>query len=125
MTHVYGVLAVMVTVICTVAGQMLIKFELARIGEIPSYKHLWAGFFLQVLTTPWILVGLGLAFIGALSYIAALSKLPMTYIYPFASLTFPLVLIIGAWLFGEALTWQKAVGSALIVAGVGLSASSS
>ncbi|MBV9859208.1 MAG: EamA family transporter, partial [Alphaproteobacteria bacterium] len=64
------------------------------------------------------------AFIGALAYIAAISRLPITYAYPLASLSFPAVLLGGWLLFGEALTWPKALGSALIVLGVALSAAS-
>lgn len=60
---------------------------------------------------------LGLA--ALLSWLIALSRLPLTWAYPLTSLSFVVVLAGGVLLFGEPLTWPKALATGFIILGVG------
>lgn len=117
-----GALAVLATVTLAAVAQIIMKHQLGRIGPMPADVMDWPRYTFMILTNPGILLGFAMAFLGAMIYLFAISRLPVTYLYPFASISFPAILILGVLVLGEELTWQKAVGSALIVAGVALSA---
>jgi len=78
----------------------------------------------KLIMNPWILSGFAAAFLAAVSWMMAMSKLQLSYAYPFVSLTFVFVLIFSSLLFYEPVTWQKVVGLMFVVVGVCISASS-
>lgn len=71
-----------------------------------------------------IIFGFAVAFFGTMIYLFAIGCLNITYLYPFASLSFPAVLLAGVLVPAESLSWQNARGSALIVPGAFISAAS-
>ena len=106
------------TVLLTVVGQLLIKWQVLAAGDFPGgfaerFHFLW-----RVLLQPWVIAAFAFAFIAGLCWIAAMTRIALTVGYPFVSLTFPLVLVGGALFFGEAINWQKVAAIALIMAGV-------
>jgi drug/metabolite transporter (DMT)-like permease len=70
---------------------------------------------------PWIITGLLSAFLASLFWMAAMTKFPISYAYPFTSLAFVLVVFLGAVFFNEPITWPRVVGLATIVAGIVIS----
>jgi len=56
--------------------------------------------------------------VAGILWLAALTKLDLSYAYPFMSLAFVLVLILSAILFHEAVTVPKVLGVGLVVAGI-------
>jgi multidrug transporter EmrE-like cation transporter len=58
------------------------------------------------------------AFIAALAWMAAMTRLELSRAYPFVSLSFVLVLVSSAVFFDESLTAAKVLGVALILAGL-------
>jgi drug/metabolite transporter (DMT)-like permease len=105
------------TVLLTVYGQVVVKWQVARAspGYDPSER---AAFLLGLLANPWVWSALAEAFGAALCWMLAMTKLDLSHAYPFVSLSFVLVLFLSALFFGEPLSWAKALGVALIVAGV-------
>jgi drug/metabolite transporter (DMT)-like permease len=67
---------------------------------------------------PWFVSCFIAATLAAVSWITALTGLEISRAYPFMSLNFIFVLLIGAALFGEQITPAKIAGVLLIVAGV-------
>jgi multidrug transporter EmrE-like cation transporter len=63
---------------------------------------------------------LAAAFGAALCWMLAMVELDLSHAYPFVSLSFVVVLLLSAALFGEPLNFVKIAGIALIVAGVAL-----
>lgn len=111
----YAYLAI--TLLLTVAGQLLIKWRIVGYGALPETPYAQAGFVLRLLLDPFILAGLGAAFAAALAWMVALTQLELSRAYPLMSLSFVLVLVLSAWLLGEQLSLHKAAGVALIVLG--------
>ena len=118
MIRLIGIFAVIVTVVLAALAQIIVKQQLGQIGPVPYSIVEWPRYTMRVLLNPVVLVGFSMAFLGAIIYLFAISRLPITYLYPFASLSFPVVLLLGTLVLGEPLTWQKALGSALIIGGV-------
>ncbi|WP_417471463.1 EamA family transporter [Luteimonas mephitis] len=112
-----GYLFVAITIALTVYGQLVIKWQVDLVGpSINGSSPL--SFYLQLLLNPWVLSGLAAAFAASLSWMAALSKLPLSHAYPLTALSFVLVVVCGATLFAEPLGRYQLIGVALIVAGI-------
>lgn len=81
-----------------------------------------AGFVEQMLRWQTIL-GLGFYGAGAMLYIAALRKIPMSVALPCTAGSYVLIAAIGWWFFGEAMGPQKIAAVSVIALGVILLAS--
>lgn len=113
-----GYLFVALTVLLTVAGQLLIKAQVDRAGTIPRALPDQAAHVLALLGKPLVLLGLAMAFAAALSWMLALTRLPLSKAYPFTALALVLVVISGAWLFAEPVGPIRMAGVALVCIGV-------
>lgn len=109
------------TIIFTVYGQLVIKWQVSAAGELPDRFLPKFVFLLKLLANPWIVSGFAAAFLAALAWMAAMTKFQLSHAYPFMSLAFVLVLVLSGLFFNEALTWQKIAGMVLIVAGIAVS----
>lgn len=109
---------VFATVLLTVYGQLIIKWQVIGAGEYPAGGYDRLHFLTTLLLNPWVISALLAAVLAALSWMVAMTKLQLSHAYPFVSLSFVLVLLLSWMLFQEPLTWQKVVGVALIVCGV-------
>lgn len=106
------------TIFFTVYGQLILKWKIDQQGALPGPFGEKFVFLLQLLMNPWILSGFFAAFLAALSWMAAMSKFDISYAYPFMSLSFVLVFILSAVLFGEPVSTQKIIGFGFIVLGI-------
>ncbi|MBB5209161.1 EamA family transporter [Chiayiivirga flava] len=113
-----GYLFVALTVLLTVAGQFLVKWQVGLAGAMPVSLPEKVQFLGQLLLRPWIIVGLGAAFAAALCWMLAMTRLPLSHAYPFTAASFVLVVFGGAWLFSEPVGTVKVLGVGLIVVGV-------
>lgn len=110
--------SVATTILLTVYGQMAVKYAVTRAGTLPEATSDRISYVLRLLLDPFIVSALAAAFLGALSWFVALSRLQLSHAYPFMALSFVGVLIFSWLIFAEPLTVQKVSGIALIVAGV-------
>ena len=106
------------TILLTVYGQLVIKWQVACAGRFPITATEKVQFFLGLLVNPWVISGLGAAFLACLCWMAAMTKFELSYAYPFMSLAFVLVLGLSPLFFQEAVTLPKVIGMVLIVAGI-------
>lgn len=113
-----GYLMVAATVLLTVLGQFVIKWQVGIAGPLPEGLAGKAQFLGQLLLTPWILFGLASAFAASLTWMLALTKLPISVAYPFTAFSFVFVVVGGGVLFAEPLGTAKIVGVCLIVLGI-------
>jgi multidrug transporter EmrE-like cation transporter len=111
-------LFVAVTVLLTVYGQLIIKWQVGKAGEFPGTTRDRLAYFGDFLINPWVVSSLLAAFVAALAWIAALSRLELSRAYPFVAASFALVLVLSAIIFDERMTAPKIVGALLIVAGL-------
>jgi len=108
-------LLIFTTIILAVYIQLITKWQMAKIDNAaPDFVYKVIG----QLWNPWIISALGAAFIAALSWMAAMTRLELSYAYPFMSLSFILVSILSNILFQEPITPNKIFGLLLITAGI-------
>jgi multidrug transporter EmrE-like cation transporter len=106
------------TVLLTVYGQLIIKWQADKAGPFPVSASDRLRYLGEFLLTPWVISSFSAAFMAAICWIAALSKMDLSRAYPFVSASFVLVLILSAVFFDESMTAFKIVGALLIVAGL-------
>jgi len=111
---------VLATVLLTVFGQIVIKWQVMKAGNVPEAADQKLLFLLHLLLNPWILCALAAAFLASVTWMAAMTKLPLSHGYPLTSLSFVLILLLAHLLFGEAITPFKLAGMAFIVVGITL-----
>lgn len=109
---------VVVTIVFTVLGQLLIKSQAMHAGSLPAGWADRLGFFLNLLFSFRVMAGLLSAVIAAFAWMLAMTKLPINVAYPMMSLTYPLVFILGWFLFGEAISQWRVMGICLILLGI-------
>jgi undecaprenyl phosphate-alpha-L-ara4N flippase subunit ArnE len=101
----YGALAC--AILIGVLGQLLLKTGAERADGIVS----------QFLN-PFTVAGLGAYGVGAIAYIIAIKKIPISIAFPSVALSYVLVAIAAHVLWQEALGWQQVAGIALIASGI-------
>ncbi len=105
------------TVLLTVYGQVVIKWQVGLRPEIAA-DGLNTRNVIMLLCSPWIISAFAAAFGASLFWMAALSRMPLSKAYPFTALSFPLIALLAALIFHEQIDLNKMAGTALIVAGV-------
>jgi drug/metabolite transporter (DMT)-like permease len=109
---------VLFSVVLTTCSQLIVKWRVSLAGLLPVDVTRKALFVMGLLMDPWILVGIFAAFCAGLSWMAAMTRLELSFAYPFISLSFVLVFVFSALLFHETVTVPKVVGMLLIIAGI-------
>lgn len=113
-----GYLYIALTILFTVYGQLVIKWQVSQAGILPVSTGEKILFLFGLLLNPWIVSGFFAAFLASLCWMAAMTKFNLSHAYPFMGLTFVLVLIGSGVFFGEAVTPLKIIGTALIILGI-------
>lgn len=114
-------LYVFLTILLTVYGQLVIKWKVVAAGGVPEQLNEKIIFLVKLLFNPWVISVFIAAFLAALSWMMAMSKLQLSYAYPFVGLSFALVLVCSHLFFYEPLTWPKLIGVVLIMLGIAIS----
>lgn len=115
-------LYIAISTLMSVFGQLTLKHAMGRIAGASSRRPL----LLRIVTSPWVIGGMAMYGFGVLFWLIALSYLEVSFVYPFASLSYIGIIIGSHFLFREKIPPRRMVGIAVIVVGVvliGLSAS--
>lgn len=113
-----GYAYVATTILLTVYGQLIVKWRVDEAGAFPGSLSGKLEFLARLMIDPWVISVFAGAAIAALAWMAALTRFELSRAYPFVALSFVLVLLLSALIFGEALTWPKILGVVLIVVGL-------
>jgi len=113
-----GFAYVLGSVLFTVYGQIIVKWQVAKAGALPASLSEKVPFLLNLIFNVWVLTGILAGFLALVCWLAAMTKFELSYAYPFMSLAFVLVLILSAILFHEPITVAKILGVLLIIAGI-------
>ena len=113
-----AVIYILISVLGGALGQILLKKGMSSMGPLTLSVDKAPSILLKMGTNPYVIVGLGIYVLGTVFWLAALSRVDLSYAYPFASLSY-VIMLIASWLvFGETITPLRLIGSAVIIAGV-------
>ena len=114
MNHLY----ILLTILFTVYGQIIIKWQVKLSGAFPQDNFEKLQYIIKLLLNPWVISSFICAFLASLSWMAAMTKFPLSYAYPFMSLAFVLVMFLSAIFFRESITLPKSLGLGFVVLGI-------
>jgi multidrug transporter EmrE-like cation transporter len=113
-----GYLFVLGTVLFTVYGQAILKWQVQYLGALPPAAGEALRYFGRLILNPWVLSSFLAAFLAFLCWAAAMTKFELSYAYPLTSLSFVLVTAVSAAVFREPITPAKLLGLAFIILGI-------
>lgn len=108
---------ILFTVFTNAAAQMMLKYGMMQLGPLsfagvnPILK------ILSIVFSPFVFLGLVTFVVSMASHLFVLSKVELTYAYPFLSLAYVVVAFAAWFLFGEELNASRIAGIALICMG--------
>ena len=105
-------------ILLSTTGELLFKIGMNRVGSFEFTSAAVRGVLPRIVRNPYIWVGfLGFG-LGAVFWLAVLSRVPLSLAYPILALSY-FVVVIEAWLFlHERVTWKRMLGVTVIVVGV-------
>ncbi len=90
--------------------------QVGRIGDAQTAYLLDTAW--RVLTTPMVLIGLASYGLGAVAWLVVLSRLDLSFAYPFLALNFVLITLASRFVLGEAVPPLRWIGVLIICCGV-------
>lgn len=111
------------SIITGVVGQTAIKMGISRPGTAEGADGL-VGLVKMILSSPLVLLGLCFYGVGALAWIAALTRLDLSVAYPFLALNFVLIALSSWLVLNERIPLLRWAGIAVICGGILLVAAS-
>lgn len=113
-------LYVLTTILLTVYGQIVIKWQVLKAGAFPQDASAKILFLIHLLLNFWVLSAFAAALLASVTWMAAMTKLQLSHAYPFMSLAFVLVILLSNIFFGETITSYKIAGILLVVIGLSI-----
>ncbi|MBE2239246.1 MAG: EamA family transporter [Caldilineaceae bacterium] len=109
---------ILVSVIAGAIGQITLKYGMMQTGQITLSAHDLAPTLFRIFTNPFIIGGLALYVGGTVFWLAALSRVDLSFAYPFASLSYVVMLTASWLLFNENITPLRLAGTLVVMLGV-------
>lgn len=109
------ILIILIGVTLAALGQVSWKSGMNELGEISSYNLVTL---LDIISNPYIFFGLVMYGLGTVFWLVALSKKDLSFVYPFVSLTYILVLVMSSLVLKENIGTNKIVGTLAITIGL-------
>lgn len=109
---------ILISITGGVVGQILLKKGMNQFGELTLSFDQLGSILLRLVTNPYVITGLVLYGISSVFWLAALSRVELSFAYPFVSLSYVGMLIASWLLFNEDLSLLRLLGTATIILGV-------
>lgn len=117
LAHQWIVFSIAMSILAVVAGQVLIKKGLNSLGSI-DYASGIISAYVKMLLCPSVIGGIFLYGTGVIFWLYVLSKLDLSYAYPFLALTYVLMALCSAVFFHEHISLIRWIGIATICIGI-------
>lgn len=112
-----AVACILVSIAMASIGQVWIKKGLNSLHDL-NFSIGLVDSFVKIFLNPFVIVGLLAYFFGVFFWLYGLSKIDLSFAFPFVSLSYVLVFVL-SWLFlGEHISALRWIGLATICAGV-------
>ena len=105
-------------VLLNAAAQIFLKAGTNVVGMVSFGDANTFNTLLSIARVPWFWAGFACYGVSLFTWIAALSRAPVSLAYPLLSVGYIVNALAAWWLFGESLTAQKFIGIGFIIVGV-------
>jgi drug/metabolite transporter (DMT)-like permease len=113
-----AIVYILIAVLTSATGQVLLKKGMASMGALTLTTNQLVSILWRIATNPYVVIGLIIYVCGTVFWLAALSRVDLSYAYPFASLSYVLMLIASWLLFNENITPVRLLGTMVVGMGV-------
>ena len=113
-----AIIYILISVVAGAAGQVLLKKGMGSMGPLTLSINQLGSVLWRIFTNPYVLVGLAIYVSGTLFWLTALSRVELSYAYPFASLSYVVMLAASWLLFSENIVPLRIVGTLIVCLGV-------
>lgn len=117
-----AIVYIMISVVGGAVGQVMLKKGMGSMGPLTLTANQFGSILWRMATNPYVVLGLGIYALGTLFWLLALSREELSFAYPFASLSYILMLIASWQLFRENISVLRLAGTLVICVGVVMTA---
>jgi drug/metabolite transporter (DMT)-like permease len=107
----------MIAVTIGVVGQIFIKMGVNLVGDI-DFSGGFISAYLKIFLTPWVITGSLIYFSSTFFWLYALSKVDLSFAYPFLALSYVLIILSSRFFLGESIPLIRWIGVLVICFGV-------
>lgn len=108
---------ILITVTVGVVGQVLIKKGLNSLSPL-DFSVGFISLYLKIFLSPYVIFGSAVYCLAMCLWLYALSKVDISFAYPFQSLSYVLVIFTSNWFLGENIPLTRWAGVVVICFGV-------
>jgi drug/metabolite transporter (DMT)-like permease len=113
-----AIIYILIAVLGSAVGQILLKKGMASMGPLTLSVSQFSNVLLKIGTNPYVIVGLAIYVFGTFFWLTALSRVELSFAYPFASLSY-IIMLVASWsLFKEDISLLRLIGTLVIGLGV-------
>jgi len=109
------IVIIIIGVILAAFGQVSWKLGMNQAGQLTAFNTTALS---TVLLNPYVLLGFVMYGLSTVFWLLALSKKELSFVYPFISLTYVLVLVLSSLVLKESIGIGKAIGTLIIMLGL-------
>lgn len=108
---------ILFTVVTNAAAQIMLKRGMMSLGALNLAENGLFGTVFSILFQPFVFLGLSTFVISMASHLVVLSRVELSFAYPFLSLAYVIVAAYAYFIFGENVTALRVAGIATICLG--------
>jgi drug/metabolite transporter (DMT)-like permease len=108
----------LIPTITGVAGQLLLKIGMTQLGVLELSLAALPNLIWRVITSPQVIIGLAIYLGGVFFWLLALNRAELSFVYPFASLSYVLITIVSWGILHEHVSPQRWLAMLIICLGV-------
>lgn len=113
-----AIVYILISVVAGAVGQIMLKKGMSTMGPLTFSVDQLLNVLLKIALNPYVVIGLGIYVCGTVFWLFALSRVDLSFAYPFASLSY-IVMLLASWLlFQENITPMRILGTVVIGLGV-------
>jgi len=109
------ILIILIGILFASLGQVFLKIGMNAVGSINTFTY---SDIVSIFSNLYIILGLLMYGLGTIFWLIALSQKDLSYVYPFISLTFIIVLFLSHFVLKEQVSTARIVGTIIIVGGL-------
>jgi drug/metabolite transporter (DMT)-like permease len=113
-----AIVYILISVFSGATGQIMLKKGMSSMGPLTLSIDQITTILWRIGTNPYVVIGLVIYVAGTVFWLAALSRVDLSYAYPFASLSYVVMLTASWQLFNENITPLRLLGSLVVCLGV-------
>jgi drug/metabolite transporter (DMT)-like permease len=113
-----AIIYILISVLAGALGQILLKKGMGSMGPLTLSLDQVGGILWRIATNPYVVIGLMVYVFSTLFWLMALSRVDLSFAYPFASLSYVIMLAASWFLFHENITPMRLLGTGVICVGV-------